>query len=67
LYGRATTDRQETQNQISQLREFAVMQGWMIVREYVDMTSGKSSDRHQLKALFAAAAKREFDLVLALG
>jgi DNA invertase Pin-like site-specific DNA recombinase len=64
LYGRVSTDRQETQNQISQLREFASTQGWKIVHEYVDVASGKSSDRQQFKSLFAAAAKREFDLVL---
>ena len=67
LYGRVSTDRQETQNQITQLREFASTQGWKIVREYVDVASGKSSDRQQFKALFAAAAKREFDLVLFWG
>ncbi len=67
LYGRVSTDRQETRNQITQLREFASIQGWTIVREYVDVASGKSSDRQQFKALFAAAAKREFDLVLFWG
>jgi len=67
LYGRVSTDRQETQNQITLLREFAFTQGWKIVREYVDVASGKSSDRQQFKALIAAAAKREFDLVLFWG
>jgi DNA invertase Pin-like site-specific DNA recombinase len=67
LYGRVSTDRQETQNQITQLREFASTQGWKIVHEYVDVASGKSSDRLQFRALFAAAAKREFDLVLFWG
>lgn len=64
LYGRVSTDRQETQNQLSQLREFATTQGWKIVREFVDVASGKSGDRQQFKALFTAAAKREFDLCL---
>jgi DNA invertase Pin-like site-specific DNA recombinase len=67
LYGRVSTDRQETQNQITQLREFASTQGWTIVREYVDVASGKSGDRQQFKALFAAAAKHEFNLVLFWG
>jgi DNA invertase Pin-like site-specific DNA recombinase len=64
LYGRVSTDRQETQNQITQLRQFAATQHWQIVREYVDVASGKSSDRQQFKALFAAASRHEFDLVL---
>jgi DNA invertase Pin-like site-specific DNA recombinase len=67
VYSRVSTDRQETQNQLRQLREFASTQGWTIVHEYVDVASGKSSDRQQFKALFAAAAKREFDLVLFWG
>lgn len=67
LYSRVSTDRQETQNQIKQLREFAATQHWQIVREYVDVASGKSGDRQQFKALFAAAARREFDLVLFWG
>lgn len=67
MYGRVSTDRQETQNQITQLREFASTQGWTIVREYVDVASGKSGDRQQFKALFAAAAKHEFNLVLFWG
>lgn len=67
LYSRVSTDRQETANQIKQLREFAATQHWQIVREYVDVASGKSSDRQQFKALFAAAARREFDLVLFWG
>lgn len=64
VYSRVSTDRQETQNQIKQLREFATTQGWMIVREFVDIASGKSGDRQQFKVLFAAASRREFDLVL---
>lgn len=64
LYGRVSTDRQETRNQITQLREFAAKQEWQIVHEYVDVASGKSSDRQQFKALFAAASRREFELVL---
>jgi DNA invertase Pin-like site-specific DNA recombinase len=39
--------------------------GWRwIVREYVDKASGKRGDREQFQKMFAAASKREFDLVL---
>lgn len=64
VYSRVSTDRQETQNQTKQLREFAATQGWAIIREYVDVASGKTGDRAQFKALFVAASRREFDLVL---
>jgi len=64
IYSRVSTDRQETENQVSQLRDFADRQGWEIVREYSDIASGGKSDRDGLKAMFEAASKRQFDLVL---
>jgi DNA invertase Pin-like site-specific DNA recombinase len=36
----------------------------MVVQEFVDIASGKSGDREHFKSLFAAASRREFDLVL---
>jgi DNA invertase Pin-like site-specific DNA recombinase len=59
-----STDKQETQNQAVQLREFAAKQGWQIVREYCDFESGAKADRPQFKQLFEDAARRKFDLVL---
>jgi DNA invertase Pin-like site-specific DNA recombinase len=57
-------DKQDNQNQLDQLRGFAASQGWRIKREYVDVATGKNSDREQFKALFKAASRREFELVL---
>lgn len=42
LYLRVSTDKQETENQAIQLREFAARQGWQIVREYADYETGYS-------------------------
>lgn len=65
LYLRVSTDKQETENQAVQLREFAAKQGWEIVREYVDdAISGTKSDRAGLKQMFEDASKRKFDLLL---
>jgi DNA invertase Pin-like site-specific DNA recombinase len=66
IYARVSTkDKgQDPENQLQQLREFAKVQTWEIVHEYVDHVSGKTSDRAQFKRLFADAAKRRFDLVL---
>ena len=66
LYGRVSTkDKgQEVQNQLSQLWEFAAHTGWTIVAEYIDHESGKVSDREQFQAMFAAASKRQFDVLL---
>ncbi len=64
IYGRVSTDKQDTENQLIQLREFAPTQGWQIVREYVDVESGSKSDRPEFQRMFRDASQRRFDLVL---
>ena len=56
--------RQDTENQLSQLRQFCESQGWTITGEYVDRASGKRSDREQFLKLYADASQRKFDTVL---
>jgi DNA invertase Pin-like site-specific DNA recombinase len=66
LYARVSTrDKgQDTENQLSQLREFARTQGWTITGEYVDRVTGKHSDREQFQKMFQDASQRKFDTVL---
>jgi DNA invertase Pin-like site-specific DNA recombinase len=64
LYLRVSTDKQETENQAIQLRDFAAKQGWQIVAEYCDYESGSKADRAQFQQMFADASRRKFDLVL---
>jgi DNA invertase Pin-like site-specific DNA recombinase len=66
IYARVSTKdgRQDTENQLRQLRDFAVTQNWTIVYEYVDRASGKRSDREQFQSMFDAASRREFDVLL---
>jgi DNA invertase Pin-like site-specific DNA recombinase len=64
IYCRISTDKQDNRNQLDQLRAFAASQGWHIKREYVDVATGKNSDREQFKELFKAASRREFALVV---
>lgn len=67
LYARVSTkDKgQDTENQLSQLREFCGKQDWTVIHEYVDHVSGKTADkRPQFQAMLAAASRHEFDLVL---
>jgi DNA invertase Pin-like site-specific DNA recombinase len=66
LYARVSTrdGRQDTQNQLQQLREFCQRQGWQVTAEYIDKASGKSGDRPEFKHLFDSASRREFDVVL---
>jgi DNA invertase Pin-like site-specific DNA recombinase len=66
LYARVSKKdgRQDTENQLAQLRKFAATQGWEIVHEYVDRATGKHSDREQFQKMFVAASRREFDILL---
>jgi DNA invertase Pin-like site-specific DNA recombinase len=66
LYGRVSKDdgKQDTENQLHELREFCQRSRWTIAHEYVDRASGKTADRPQFKKLFEDAGKRQFDLVL---
>ena len=61
----STSDgRQEVDNQLTELRQFAERQGWEIIHEYVDHESGGKADRAEFRRMFADAAQRRFDLAL---
>lgn len=66
LYVRVSKqDGQDPENQLLQLRRYAeTQQGWEVTAEYVDRATGKNSDRDEFKAMFAAAYRRHFDVVL---
>ena len=66
LYARVSKKdgSQDTENQTRQLRQFAASQNWTIIHEYVDRASGKRGDRHEFQKMFAAASRREFDILL---
>jgi DNA invertase Pin-like site-specific DNA recombinase len=57
-------DKQDTENQLRQLRSFAATQHWTVVHEYVDRATGKHGDREQFQKMFVAASRREFDCLL---
>lgn len=64
IYSRVSTSKQEADNQLIQLRDFASKQGWYIVAEYVDQLTGKNADRAEFQRMFADASQRKFDLLL---
>ena len=66
VYARVSTadGRQDTENQLAELRRFASTQGWEIMGEYIDHESGGRADRAEFRRMFADAAQRKFDLVL---
>jgi len=66
IYARVSTKdgRQDTENQLRQLRAFAATQSWTIGHEYIDRASGKRGDREQFQKMLSAASRREFDVLL---
>ena len=66
IYARVSTKdgRQDVENQLAQLRAFAVTQSWEVVREYVDHESGSTDARPQFKSVFNDASQRRFDVLL---
>jgi len=65
IYTRASTDRQETENQLRVLREVCANDPTLeLAGEYIDHETGSSSTRSDFRRLFADAHERKFDLVL---
>lgn len=66
IYARVSTKdgRQDTENQLRQLRDFAATQNWTVVHEFTDRASGKRGDREQFQKMFEAASRHEFDILL---
>lgn len=58
--------KQDNENQVLQLREFAARQNWDVVAEFCDEISGKSAgkDRKEFDQMMLAASQKQFDLVL---
>lgn len=55
--------RQDTENQLLQLREYAEQQQWETI-EYVDRKTGNTGEREQLQKLFDDAESGKFDMVM---
>jgi len=64
IYIRVSTDKQEGDNQLIQLKEFCVKNSWQVYKEYSDMISGKETSRPAFDNLFIDAHKKLFDIVL---
>jgi DNA invertase Pin-like site-specific DNA recombinase len=66
IYARVSTkDKgQSIDNQLPDLRRYALVHGWDIYKEYAEEESGSTANRTEFKKLFADAHQRKFDLVL---
>jgi len=66
IYARCSTRDQDTENQLSQLRDYAALQKWTVVAEVVDVCSGgkDAKERPGMERIFSMAHRREFDILL---
>jgi len=64
IYARVSTDKQELNNQLEQLRGYASKSGYGIYKEYTDIISGKENSRPSYDEMFNDAHKKLFELVL---
>jgi putative DNA-invertase from lambdoid prophage Rac len=64
IYSRVSTDKQELENQLIQLRKFSNKSDWIIFNEYTDIISGKENGRPSFDKLFIDAHKKMYDGVL---
>ena len=62
IYARVSTDDkgQDPLNQLLELREFALRQGWTVVREYTDEATAKNGERTGFQQMWADVAKHRF-------
>jgi DNA invertase Pin-like site-specific DNA recombinase len=61
---RVSTDKQELENQLLQLREYANKSIWKVYHEYTEVISGKENKRKEYDQMFKDAHKKLFDGVL---
>ena len=66
VYARVSTGKQDTENQLEQLREFVKNQeGWKLAETYVEVVSGSGKRaRAQFDAMMLAASQRKFDMLV---
>lgn len=64
IYVRVSTNKQEVDNQLLQLREYSKKSNYEVFKEYIDIISGKENSRPSYDLMFQDAHKRLFDLVL---
>src|SRR5947207_15034909 len=65
LYLRVSTDRQTTQSQALELRDYCKRRGWTDVAEYCDTASGAKFSREGLDALMRDVRKVRIDSIVA--
>jgi len=64
IYVRVSTDKQEADNQLIQLRDYCEKSNYHIFGEFIDICSGKEISRPEYDSLFKLAHRRHFNMIL---
>ncbi len=64
IYTRVSTEKQEYENQLLQLREFAKKKSWKVYKEYSETISGKESQRPEFLKMMKEASQKKFDAIV---
>lgn len=64
IYARVSTTKQDTENQVRQLKEYASRMNWEVVAVLKETEHGWEPDRERLKELMGLASRRDIDVVL---
>ena len=64
IYARVSTTKQETENQVAQLREYAARMGWTVAEVLKETEHGWEPEREKLQELLDLARFREIDIAL---
>lgn len=64
IYVRVSTDKQKTDNQLMQLRDYCIAKKYEVFDEYVDIISGKEKSRPEFDRMFRDAHHLKFNLIL---
>lgn len=66
IYARVSTEKQNTDRQIDQLKEIASNHNWEVVNTYVDVCSGAKTSRPEFDLMMIDAFSRKFETVMCL-
>jgi len=64
IYARVSTQDQDPQMQLRELRTYAKLRTFTVAHEFIDHVSGATSERPELSKLWQAARARKIDTVL---
>jgi putative DNA-invertase from lambdoid prophage Rac len=65
IYARVSTNDQNVDLQLTELREYAARRGWAVFSEYCDVgVSGAKASRPQLNRMIQDARRRRFDAIV---